>query len=213
MLASATWTHTSPAGSCSAYWRSPTTPWAARTTHRTVSERRSAGPALWRRARSQTPTASSPSSVPLRPCQWYIVSSVSVPKPVKRGTISPVARLPGCGPAAVVSVPMNSTSAPNGTSTRVGEDDAPVGLRLRPRLVPRPPPQRDGHGEDRLRQEEVAHHEAGPQLEEHREAAEDALRQDAERQQHAQPPQVAPVRTAAEGEDEGGQARAGRRAR
>jgi hypothetical protein len=68
--------------------------------------------------------------------------------------------------------------------------------------MPRAPVERDGGGEDRHREQEVGHDEARLELEDHREPAEDRLREHAERQQRGQHRQVAPARLTPEREDE-----------
>jgi len=74
-------------------------------------------------------------------------------------------------------------------------------------LVARAPEQDDRAGEDEHRQQEVAHDEPGPQLEDHGQPAEHRLRQHAERQQRGEDREVAAARRAAEAEQEGGDAR------
>ena len=129
---------------------------------------------------------------------------VLVDRPVERAQplpLEPVDRRrpcpppPACGPAAVATVPKKIVSAPSGSSARTAHTlQAVEHARPLARLVARAPGQRDGGHEDQHRERVVAHDEAGREVVADREAAEHGLADDAERQQHAEPREVAAER-------------------
>ena len=88
--------------------------------------------------------------------------------------------------------------------TRRPDSDAIGAARPLARLVPRAPGERDGGDQDQHREPEVGHHEAGSEVVAHGEAAEHGLGDDADREQHAEQRQVAPVGTPPEGQRAGG---------
>jgi hypothetical protein len=125
-----------------------------------------------------------------------------VPRPSKlRRLIRCPGEPPALGPAAVAAVPAKIVTASSEGAQRQRDRavDWPPALlaRRRPlalgRLARRPPDEQRRGQQDQHREREVAHHPAVVELALDREAAEHRLGDDAERQQRAEPHQIAPV--------------------
>ena len=176
----------------------PTRPWAASSTPSTVSGSSSfSGTPRWRFS-NQTPITATPNSaaidrVPVDD-EAERVGALEV-QPLECWPTAP----PEWGPAAVAAVPANSVSAASGPSARTDQTaHGRVERGRAPGLVGGSPGQRDRRDQDHHRQHEVRHHEPRRQLVLDRVAAEDRLRDDAERQQQRQHREVPPERLAPE---------------
>ena len=131
-------------------------------------------------------------------------SSVPVPLKVRRPTRSPVPAAPAWGPAAVAAVPAKIAMAQGQERARQPGDEAAVAGRGLVALAAGAPGQGEGGHKHEHAQAEVGHDVARGELVGDGDAAEHGLGDDAQRQQGAQPDQIAAARLAQERPREGG---------
>ena len=177
----------------------PRRPGRPSSTHATVIARRTSRSAPAARSSNQTATAATPEHARDPP--------VLVDRPVERvgaPPLQPVDLVARAGAAGVRAGRRRRGADEDRERAerqqRAHRPDAePVGrARALARLVARAPGERGGGDQDQHREREVAHDEAGREVVADGEAAEHRLADHAERQQHADQREIAPVRAAAE---------------
>ena len=193
--ASATWTQTISAGPSSAYWIPPTAPWAAIRTAATATGALHVG--------GRTAAAQQDEDGDDRDAEHGREPPVLVDRPVERAEPLPLQAVDRVArPGAAGVRPRRGRGGAEEDRERAEREQgahrphARAVEHARPlaRLVARAPGQRDGGHEDQHRERVVAHDEAGREVVADREAAEHGLADDAQRQQHADPREVAAER-------------------